>query len=409
MLTVTATYKGLGYEATELGEHVVIHAPTSTCWTHWHHGRLVRSPALAATAPQRVVSRLEARLRRAGQLGARWEADQMARNARAEERLLWARDRAIGNQTLDRVRDHLGLPRRPGTSLVPPSVVQVLHGRPTPHAITPAENERGWAALQLPETASHEEILGAIGHPPDLDHWADASASTVLAEVNEVVAQIREGMRVTPLGSFEEFYDIPPSYVQPPPITQGSPPMDLEVLAPEFGPLIRVPLAEWARLMGLPETASREEIIERFRQPPGSVSDHWVRARTFGWFAQPEPITQGSPAYMQALVAQITPETARLWADAWGCAPHELAQRVLEPGPGDLVDSDTARELSRRILADVGQPAVDGARRADRSALARHNDPDIPEDLEYYDDTPEPLEDVEWLRGVLAETEQRGE
>jgi len=335
MLTVTAVYKGKHYEATELGTQVTIHAPDATCWTHLRRGRLVRSQALAATAPKRVVSRLEARLRRAGQCEAVAEAQRddvasvvsevEAYAIASEQWALWVEARRAGE------------PEAPADQLA---------------------NQRGWAAwsrfLQLPETASHEEIL------PELDEAVQRETG----RPRELANTVSDG-------------------------SSAPPPMDA------------ARLAAWAQLVGLPEIASREEILEHLTLD--TVSDYSWRFVSYDTW-QP-PITQGSPAYMQALVAQITPETARLWADAWGCAPDALAERVLEPGPGDLVDSDTARELSRRILADVGQPAVDGARRADRSALARHNDPDIPEDLEYYDDTPEPLEDVEWLRGVLADTE----
>lgn len=562
MLTVTATYKNLHYEATELdGDRVAVHGPTSTCWTAWRRGRLVRSQPLAATAPKRVISRLEERLRRARQLGAvpqepegrqlpNYES-QMARNARAQQRLLEARE----------------------------------------WAVTSAEDQRGWAAwarfLQLPETASHEEILAAIGHPPDLElpragmlvipvaegerssvprvpdplevteiqrltdvlnadisrmnrerglqaHLADLaglpeSASHESASHEEIGrralnaphrVQIYEPWPITAppesrwaaaraaghypgcpvargqtepcVGSAGRMpsacrcgfgtrlaaaaradREQPPGHVERPEVTRrsftdwarsvGMPEAEIRVNArasamepwirPELGvswdaagatpladlqagiqrirentgydPTASVDLPSWARMMGLPETASREDILERLARPGPDVRSvaarqrlealadeirndmdygpvEWVRLRG------ELPITQGSPAYMQSLVAQITPETAQLWADAWGCAPAALAARVLEPGPGDLVDSDTARELSRRILADVGQAAVDGARRADRSVYDRHNDPDTAEDLEYYDGTPEPLEDVEWLRGVLAETTKEG-
>ncbi len=349
MLTVAAVYKGQPYTATEHGERVAIHAPSSTCWTHWRRGRLVRSQALRATAPARVVSRLEERLRRAGQLGASWGA---------------ARDAGL-----------LG-PQSEGIEVMRRALAEAVQ---YPRE---AEDERGWAAwgrfLQLPETTSHEEILEAVDHPPDLE-----LPMAGVFELDEAVQ--RETGRPRELTNTVSDGSRPPSYAEQWANVAASPEVTeiRELVAQIYAGASRI---NWARLLGMSETASREEILERFRR------------------VQP-PITQGSPAYMQALVAQITPETARLWADAWGCAPADLAERVLEPGPGGLVDSDTARELSRRILADVGAEHVEGARRADRSVLERHNDPDTVEDLEYYGDAPEPLEDVEWLRGVLAETE----
>jgi len=51
---------------------------------------------------------------------------------------------------------------------------------------------------------------------------------------------------------------------------------------------------------------------------------------------------------------------------------------------------------------------VTGARRADRGVGERHLDPDTPGDLDYYDTQHEPLEDVDWLRGVLADTTKEG-
>ena len=479
MLTVTATYKGKHYEATEIGSRVVIHAPDYVFWTQWRRGRLVRSQALAATAPARVVSRLEERLRRAGQrkavaggelallaglpdtasreeavavLGRRAlnaeriprpqygphdgmrvlrgpeldQALQQARNARAEERLSWARDRAIGNQTIDQMRAYLGLSQRPATRVTPQD--RYRPERLAAPAITPAEDQRGWAAwarfLQLPETASHEEILEAMDRPATLElpmagafvipagsgphdslppgrveQGADAPGATPLADIQAVMARIREGQQREREAFVAHVRDVRHRFARG----------EISAEIANEAVTIEVPLdtRRWARLVGLPETASRAEIIEHLTLDSVSDVDNprysWRFVTYDTW--QP-PITQGSPAYMQSLVAQITPETARLWADAWGCEPDALAERVLEPGQGDLVDSDTARELSRRILADVGQPAVDGARRADRSVYDRHTDPDTVEDLEYYGDAPEPLEDVEWLRGVLAETER---
>lgn len=474
MLTVTAVYKGLHYEATELGDRVAIHAPDATCWTHWRRGRLVRSEALRATAPKRVVSRLESRLRRAGQLGAVHAGMQVLRGAELDEALREQRHTAFFDTTLGE--------RWPVTRVSPANLEARVHehlehgsvvydpvtDRVTSLAVTPAEDARGWAAwarfLQLPEAASHEEILGAL---PELDAAVQRETGELTNTVSDGSSPYTPHLEFGPLADeirvaearrereaansafvarFTRLWGLPetasreeilarmarPGSVSARdailadaseqierqvsegltygPVTTdpetGRTSCEITVRMPDVDAIVRearrlAPVAlddpldmrYWTRRLGLPETASPVDIVERMRQRHASVSE-------------PSPITQGSPAYMQALVAQITPETARLWANAWGCTPAALAQRVLEPGPGDLVDSDTARELSRRILADVGQPAVDGARRADRSLLARHNDPDTPEDLEYYDDTPEPLEDIEWFRGVLAETER---
>jgi hypothetical protein len=121
--------------------------------------------------------------------------------------------------------------------------------------------------------------------------------------------------------------------------------------------------------------------------------------------ADPDPLT-GSAESMAAISRQVSDATAEVWADAWGCTPDELPARCLEFGEGGAVPAGRAAEISKLIIEDVGADTIEGARRADRGVYDRHTDPDTTGDLDHHDEDQEPLEDVEWLRDLMAETER---
>lgn len=127
----------------------------------------------------------------------------------------------------------------------------------------------------------------------------------------------------------------------------------------------------------------------------------------------PPEVTQGTPAYMQSLVAQVSDETVERWIALWhmpqGSTRDDLALRVTDYGHGDETTDTEARELAAAIMADIGQERIDGARRADRSSHERHMSPDTAEDLDHHDGCEEPLMDSDWFRDLAAATEKRQE
>lgn len=176
-----------------------------------------------------------------------------------------------------------------------------------------------------------------------------------------------------------------------------------------------------AQFIGRPQMFQREATVEpltdwaarAFRSPAG-MSDEELRLRHSERHGFPyDPIASGTPAYMHSLVSQISDATVERWITAWhmpeGSTRDDLAARVFRHGRGDETTPDEARELAAAIMADIGADRIAGARRADRSIVARHHDPDTAADLDHHDGTREPLEDSEWFRDLALATEKRQE
>ena len=358
-MTVETTYKGVRYAAvatwaTGQNGWILIqnHSTGWEVYTEWrrrglHFDQLVRNAEVRRVIPKRALSRLEKKLR-------------AAQRAETSEFMLWMRDTVSYAELANGVRSDLADAerRRIAAGALPEGFANWGEAAGYPPRVTVV---RG--------SSMGSSIPPGLARVPD---YSDAERRVIAAGA-QLGGQSAAALIAAGAFTWSE--------------AGADPLQDIEDLARQ----IREDASPWCF-----DAEEAANFVAAWRR----TSYHQTAA-------------EGSPAYMQAMVRQVSDETVELWCAAW-CMPEDstradLLIRVLDEGPGDLVPEDEAADLARRIVADVGQQNIDGARRADRTEYARHHDPDTTEDLDHFFEDGaelEPLEDVEWLRDILTESEK---
>ncbi len=395
-MLVGTTYKGIRYTAAAHGCEVVSfvnHGTDRSAVTVWHRSkhRLRRLAWLRKVVPARALSRLEAKLRKANVTG----------------RLIIAIDRnGVPRMDSFSCRDRDRYEAQTMAFLGSP-VLSVWADFLRVTACAPDESNQDYRARLLDRLTGRTRS-GGVRYLDEIYPISEEGASyTEARNAPAPRMTISEPHTVTAatIGSFLDAlrsgaHEWLSPQLEAPPQPRSGPIADIEALAEE----IRA---------GVDYPAPPLSDIEAMTQAVRSSLPRMVLIGGPGW-GQPQPdVTQGSPAYMQSLVAQISDETLRRWLAAWqlpeGSTRADLTDRVLEPGPGSLVAPDEARELSRAILADVGSEKLEGARRADRPDWIRARNPDTAEDLDNHPENIEPLEDSEWFADMLEASEKRND